>query len=144
MADTDSQHTLLPKVGELSHYHVLEWLNFAATDLHKGFSPFFNSTISDDIKENIFKPSLKRTLKFLAQHLEKQPHYLNGAQLCIADCYVFVILSWAAHIAIDLVEWPSIQKYMAKLAQRNAFQEALKEEGITLTTIDCGDACGIK
>ena len=129
-------------MGELSRYHVLEWLNFIATDLHKGCSPFFNPNIPDEVKEEIFKPNLKKSLKFLAQNLDKKP-YLNDT-FSIADCYLFVILSWLPRIGLDLSEWPSVEQYVEKLKSRKAFQQSLQEEGLTNSTTDGGAACSIK
>src|SRR5918996_2538227 len=40
---------LLPAVGDFRRYRVLEWLNFVATELHKGFAPFFKP-VGDDTK----------------------------------------------------------------------------------------------
>jgi glutathione S-transferase len=143
LADIHPETPLLPKVGELSRYRVLEWLNFIATDLHKGCSPFFNPNMPEEIKEKIFKPSLKKSLKFLAQHLDKK-HFLNDETFSIADCYLFVILSWMPHIGVDISEWPAIEQYVDHLKERKAFQQALKEEGLLENNANNGGACSIK
>jgi glutathione S-transferase len=41
VADSAPKSDLLPPVGFLSRYKTLEWLNFVATELHKGFTPCF-------------------------------------------------------------------------------------------------------
>ncbi len=142
LADLHPEQPLLPKVGELKRYRVLEWLNFIATDLHKGCSPFFNPNMPEDAKEKIFKPNLKKSLKFLEDHLDSQ--YLSGETISIADCYLFVILSWMPKLGFDLSEWPAIEKYVAHLKERKAFQQALKEEGLADSENgNAGGACSI-
>src|SRR5512134_3511658 len=39
----DLQHAsgLVPACGTMARYRVQEWLNFIATELHKGFAPMF-------------------------------------------------------------------------------------------------------
>ena len=38
---------VLPPVGELRRYRVLEWVNFITTELHKSFAPLFSPSASD-------------------------------------------------------------------------------------------------
>src|SRR5688572_12988409 len=39
-----------PVAGTMERYRMMEWLNFIATDLHKGCSPFFNPKTPDEYK----------------------------------------------------------------------------------------------
>lgn len=39
LADKVPDRHLIAPSGTLSRYHAIEWLNFIATELHKGFSP---------------------------------------------------------------------------------------------------------
>lgn len=143
LADIHPERPMLPEVGDLSRYRVLEWLNFVATDLHKGCSPFFNPHIPEELQEKIFRPTLKKSLKFLSQHLDKE-HFL-GKTLSIADCYLFVVLSWMPKIGMDLSEYPSIEGYIEKLKERKSFQQALKEEGLAGSdNTNQGGACSIR
>jgi len=64
LADTHQASHLLPEIGNFSRYRVLEWLNFAATDLHKSFSPLFNKSVPADIVDTIFKPLLCKKIRF--------------------------------------------------------------------------------
>src|ERR1700733_14368076 len=41
LAESANNTVLLPKSGDLNRYRVLEWLNFVATDLHKGIGILF-------------------------------------------------------------------------------------------------------
>ena len=51
LGDLSGNATLLPPVGDLQRYRVLEWLNFIATELHKGFGLLWNPASSDEAKQ---------------------------------------------------------------------------------------------
>ena len=130
LADTHKATTLLPAIGDMRRYRVLEWLNFISTDLHKNCSPLFNSQISDDLKETIFKPILKSKLTIADQHLQNHK-FFTGDQVALCDGYLFVVLNWAVKMKIDLAQWPNLSRFFADMKQRKSVQQALSEEGIS-------------
>ncbi len=44
LADNVPDRQLLAPTGSISRYKTLEWLNYIATELHKGFTPLFRRT----------------------------------------------------------------------------------------------------
>ncbi|MFH0341791.1 MAG: hypothetical protein ACHBNF_06595 [Chromatiales bacterium] len=42
IADQKPQAGLAPKPGTMARYHYMEWINFIATEIHKGFGPLWN------------------------------------------------------------------------------------------------------
>lgn len=141
LADTHHAYALLPKIGELSRYRVLEWLNFVATDLHKSCSPIFNPNVPQALKDTVFKDALKRPLNYLESHL-KNNRYLTGEAVCLADFYAYVVLSWMPKLGLPLTEWPSVEWYFYRMHERKAVQLALKEEGL-LENAE-GGACSVR
>lgn len=141
LADTHEAYQLLPAVGEINRYRVLEWLNFVGSDLHKGCSPLFNGNIPDDVKENVFKPNLKKAVSFVEKHLN-QHKFLTGETVCIADFYLFTVLRWLSHFKMPLSEWPSVEQFFDRLHERKSVQKSLKEEGL-LENAAVG-ACSVK
>jgi glutathione S-transferase len=53
IADQRPDAHLLPRAGTFERYRQLEWLNFIATELHKGTSPLYNVLASEDHKAQI-------------------------------------------------------------------------------------------
>lgn len=129
LADTFKATQLLPEVGNIKRYRVLEWLNFASTDLHKGFSPLFNRNVPQDIKDNVFKPVLFKRFDVLNQQLANQP-YLTGDHFTLPDAYVFVTLTWTKGLGIDLSSWPNLVKFQALIRERPSVEKAFAEEGL--------------
>jgi glutathione S-transferase len=118
---------LLPPVSEFKHYRVMEWLNYVATEIHKGMSILFNPGITAEQKETIFMPLIKKKFTFLDNHLANNK-YLLGNDFTLPDAYLFVILGWAVHFKIDLAPWKNLSRYIAELMQRKSVMESLKQE----------------
>ena len=50
IADRVPDRQLLAPVGSIARYQTLEWLNYVATELHKGFTPLFRPDTPEDYK----------------------------------------------------------------------------------------------
>ena len=65
LADEFKATSLLPPMGNFKRYRVLEWLSFVSSDVHKLFGPLFNPLVSQESKDDIFIPALKKKFKFV-------------------------------------------------------------------------------
>ena len=128
LADHKPEAKLAPAAGTLERYRLQEWLNYIASEVHKGFSPMFNAKLADEAKQ-VFKANLAVRFDFLDRNLQAKD-YLMGAQFSVADAYLFTILGWTKHFAIDLGQWPGLKAYVERVAARPAVQAALKAEGL--------------
>ncbi len=128
VADNAPQSQLLPAVGTLPRYKTLEWLNYIATELHKGFTPLFRPDTPEE-----YKPTVRA-------QLEKKLHYVNdalsgngwiaGEHFTLADGYLFTVLRWAHAVKLDMSGLGNIEAYMARVSARPAVAAALSAEGI--------------
>jgi glutathione S-transferase len=118
---------LIPLSG-IRRFRVLEWLNYIATELHKGFGPLWNPASSEEAKESTRK-LLGTKFDFVQQQIGDGP-YLTGDGFTIADAYLFVILGWTRIHGIDLSGWPGLTAFVAKVAERPSVQAALRAEGL--------------
>jgi glutathione S-transferase len=126
VADLKPESKLAPANGTFERSRLQETLNFISTEIHKGFSPLFNSALPDDVKA-IFKTKLLHRLGEVATTLD-QHDYLLGSQFTVADAYLFTVLGWAKHFAIDLNQWPSIAKFYERVGARPAVKAAIEAE----------------
>jgi glutathione S-transferase len=106
----------------------MEILNYITSELHKGFSPLFNSKISADWRAGALA-NLDKKFDWLTDFL-KGKTFLMGNTFTVADAYLFTVLGWSGHVGIDLSKWPVLAAYRARIAQRPKVQQALKEEGL--------------
>lgn len=128
IADQAKDKHLAPARDTAERYKLLEWLNFVTSELHKNFSPLFAPALSDDTK-TFFKNRLAAKFKYLDSHLAGRD-YLMGRQFTVADGYLFVMLSWAERLKLDLSGFPNLTAYKARVAARPKVQEALTKEGL--------------
>jgi glutathione S-transferase len=119
---------LLPQLGDFRRYRVLEWLNYIATELHKGFGPLWNPTSSPEAKDGA-RDLLAKKFDYVQQRLGDSP-YLLGEAFTAPDAYLFVILGWTQMHQIDLSRWPGLTAYVARVSDRPAVQATLRKEGL--------------
>ncbi|QNK30571.1 glutathione transferase GstA [Serratia sp. JUb9] len=128
LADRVPDRQLIPPAGTLSHYHAIEWLNFVATELHKGFTPLFNPKTPEAYLA-MARAKLEQHFHYLDDVLAQQ-HYLLGSRFCVADAYLFTVLRWAVALQFDLQPYPHLTGYMKRVAARPAVAAALNAEGL--------------
>jgi len=128
IADQAPQAKLAPEHGSFERYQLLEWLNYTATEVHKRFTPIFTPGASAEIRETAWA-GLARPLDYLAGKLASRD-CLMGAELTVADLYLFTVLNWVGFAGFSLDGWPVLQAYQARVAALPAVQEALRAEGL--------------
>ncbi len=128
LADQKPDRQLLPEVGTLARYHALEWLNYIATELHKGFSPLFNPKTPEEFKA-LTREALAKKFAYVNDSL-KGHQYLLGARFSVADAYLFTVMGWAKALKFDLSALTDLNAYLDRVAARPAVDAALVAEGL--------------
>jgi glutathione S-transferase len=128
IGDQAPQSGLFPGAGDFQRYRVLEWLNYVATELHKGFGPLWNPTSPDSLKQAT-RELLAKKFDYVQEQLGERP-YLLGERFTLPDAYLFVILGWTRIHGIDLSRWPGLSAYAARVAERPAVDATLRAEGL--------------
>lgn len=126
IADRAPGSHFLPPAGTMARYRVLEWLNYIATELHKGFAPLFHPT--GESRAHAIEAVTAR-LDY-ANGALGAGSWLTGDTLTVADLYLFVIMGWARIFHLDLDRWPALRDHRARLAERSAVKAALADEGL--------------
>ena len=119
---------LLPPLGDFRRYRVIEWLNFVATELHKGFGPLWNPNAGEEAKEAA-RQLLAGKFDYVEKRLGSGP-YLMGDQFTLPDAYLFVVLGWTRIHRIGLSRWPGLTAFVRDVSHRPAARAALQAEGL--------------
>ena len=127
LCDHYQAHDLLPPITHFKRYRVLEWLNFVSSELHKNLAPFFNPSVPLAINHTVFKPLFIKKLSLVEQHLTCQ-RYLTGDSFALADIYLFVVLTWLAHVDIALKDYPQLHAFFNEMKTRPSVVLALQQE----------------
>ena len=121
----DRSGKLMPAEG-LQHFRVLEAAAFVSTELHKNFKPFFNPAASEAEKDEA-RDMLERRFATIDAMLGDRD-FVVGHALTIADCYLFVILTWAKKNGLALPD--NVQAFFDHFRQRPSVGRAMAEEGL--------------
>lgn len=127
IAEQAGNRELMPEVGSLARYRVLEWQNYITSELHKSFGALFNPAL-DAAAKAVFSAALERKFAWIAEQLRGK-QYLTGDSFSAADAYLFTVTNWAPHLGLDLSHLAELQGYLQRVAARPAVQAALKAEG---------------
>jgi glutathione S-transferase len=127
LADRKPEANLIAPAGTLERYRAQEWLNYTATELHKGFSPIFRAT-TDEGRDAAWA-ALQPKFDWLDAHLEKND-FLMGAAFRAPDAYLFTVLNWHRALKRDLAPWPRLGAYLERVKARPAVQQAMQAEGL--------------
>jgi len=122
--------TLAPAFGSIERYRTMEWLNFIATEIHKGLAPLWKPTTPEDYKPVVLEAVGKR-FDFVAQALADKP-YLTGDRFSIADAYLYTIANWHRFLKFDVTRWPAIEAFLARVAERPAVHAVLVAERLVM------------
>ena len=128
LADSVPDRQLLAPVNSISRYKTIEWLNYIATELHKGFTPLFHPATPEEIKP-IARAQLEKKLQYVNDAL-KDEHWICGQRFTIADAYLFTVLRWAYAVKLNLEGLEHIAAFMQRMAERPAVKAALTAEGL--------------
>lgn len=128
LADQKPDRQLMPEPGTIARYHALEWLNYIATELHKGFSPLFNPKTPEEFKV-VAREALSHKFAYMNESL-KGKTFLLGNRFSVADAYLFTVMRWAKSLKFDLSALSDLNAYLDRVAARPAVDAAMTAEGL--------------
>lgn len=111
--------------GGLERWRALEATAFMSTEIHRGFLPFFRG--GSDAEKAAAAQTLLMRFGTLSEQLGENA-FLVGERMTIADCYLFVMLSWAAMMGVAVPQ--RLSAYLARMKNLPSVARALGEEGL--------------
>lgn len=136
IADLKPETNLMPKFGTTERYRAQEWLNYIATELHQGYSPFFyaegifgNNAEAMNTYKTAMTANLTKKFNYISEKLGKND-FAFGKNFSVVDAYLFTCLSWSKYINFDMNKWPNITAYVDRVYKRPSVQKAMSEQGI--------------
>lgn len=127
IGDQVPEKRLAPAPGTMERYHLIEWLNFIATELHKNFGALFDPAAPEPAKQAA-RAKLDKCLDYLSKALADSP-FVVGEHFTVADAYLFTVLGWGKYVDLDLSRWPNLAAYAGRIGMRPKVVETLKAEG---------------
>lgn len=124
IADAAPESGLAPRAGSFERVRLQEWLNFIATELHKGPGPLNSQLASEEFKAFV-RGRVQAKYAFAAAALGSK-HYLMGDRFTVADGYMFYALRYWQRLTESLPD--GFAEYLARVGARPAVAASLAAE----------------
>lgn len=125
IAELAPEGVLAPPAFSDAHYKMLAWLNFIATELHKGvFMPLMG--YASNAEREAARAKAAKPMRVLAERLAGR-EYLED-QFTVADAYCLAVLNWCEHAGVAIADWPVLKAYRGRLRARPSIARAMAEE----------------
>jgi glutathione S-transferase len=111
----------LAPAGALGRYRLIEMLNFIASEIHKRFAIY--SSVSEETQA-LLRKDILRWFDLAAGRLEDD--YLFGADISVADFYLFVMVRGAKELGFPLPA--RLAGFLERVSARTSVKEALRRE----------------
>jgi glutathione S-transferase len=115
------QNPALRPEGALSRTRVLEMLTFISTEIHRAFKPLWHDGEGPGKQK---APDTVASLLRLAA-TQMRGDYLFGDKLGVADCYLFVMIRWAARFDVAVPE--TLLRLRHRMEKRPSVQAAMEQ-----------------
>jgi glutathione S-transferase len=126
LADRAPESGLLPPVGSVDRYRVLEWINYVGTEIHKGcYFAMFSPDAPAEAK-GWARGLLDKKLAYVASRLEGR-EFAVGDRFTIADAHLTWALTLAQKVGAD-VSAPALAGYLERMHARPAVQATVAAE----------------
>lgn len=135
IADSFPQTKLLGDGSKQERAEALRWLAFVNSDVHGNFGLIFGGQrLSSDSKviEALDQVARKRLVALYGK-VDQQlvgKEWIAGFR-SVADPYLFMTLTWAQKLKIDLSSYKNILQYFMDMQKDEGVKAAFKAEGLT-------------
>ncbi|QMW23543.1 glutathione binding-like protein [Sandaracinobacteroides saxicola] len=122
IADAAPEAGLVPAAGTAARVEVQAWLNFLATEIHKGlFYPLFHPMAPEGARDFARETAMPKLA-----HLATREWLVE--RFSIADAYLLAILNWFEAGKLDIRDWPVLAAWRERVRQRPSVVAALRAE----------------
>ena len=129
LADQRPDTGLVPAAGTLERYHVQETLGYINSEIHKSYSPLFNSKTTPEARQEK-EAYLRKRYALLEKQLAGKS-YLFGDHFGVADAYLFTVTNWTRPLKLELLaDFPNLAAFQERVAARPAVRAAMVAEGL--------------
>jgi len=115
------QNPALRPEGALSRTRVLEMLTFISTEIHRAFKPLWQD--GGEAGKRKARDMVASLLRFAATQMRGD--YLFGDMLSAADCYLFVMVRWAARFGVAVPD--TLLGLRRRMEARPSVQAAMEQ-----------------
>lgn len=126
IADLAAEGVLAPPPYTRERYELTKWLNFIATEIHKGvFAPLMSRSSTEGARD-WSRQLVEQRFGLLETHLAGRK-YLLGT-FSVADAYLLAVLNWTEYAGLSLDGWPALKAWRNSMRARPSVAAAMATE----------------
>lgn len=114
--------SVAPQFGTSERYLVQNALNYIASEVHPNIGGLFYPN-SEEIK-GYLKGRAMHKLEYLEKVLLANKQYLVGNSCSIADCYLYIVLSWCPMVDVDMNSFPTVRNFYERIDSMKQVRDA--------------------
>lgn len=112
--------TIAPVNGIDARAQLNNVLSYTATEVHTSIASLFNPSLAEDVK-TYFRAASDKKLAFLESNIVADKQFVVGD---VADAYLYIVLTWTGYLSIDLVAFPRVKAYLARIGSLETVKAA--------------------
>lgn len=126
IADLAAEGVLAPPPYTRERYELTKWLNFIATEIHKGvFAPLMSRSSTEGARD-WSRELVGKRFGLLEAHLAGRKYLLDS--FSVADAYLLAVLNWTEYAGLSLEGWPALKAWRAAMRTRPSVAAAMMTE----------------
>ncbi|MDA0231480.1 MAG: glutathione transferase GstA [Proteobacteria bacterium] len=126
LADQKPSSTLAPANGTVERSRLQALLGYINSELHKSYSPLFNSATPAETRTER-EEYLNKRYGYIENELQGKS-FLTGNEFTVADAYLYTVTTWAGHVKVDLSGFPNLNAFQKRVADRPAVKAVAAAE----------------
>ena len=91
-------------------------LSYISSEVHPSIGGLFNPKLGEETR-NFIRGNAVRKLEYLEKELIGDRKFLVGESFTIADSYLYIVLTWAKYVKLDLTPYPKVQSYLKRIGE---------------------------
>lgn len=105
--------TVAPDPGTPARYELIDALSYISSEFHGILANLFRP-LSPEV-DGFFREKLAKKLTYIEQTLLGDKQFLVDNRFTVADAYLYICLTWAPYVKMDLSAYPRIQAFVERI-----------------------------
>ncbi|MDQ2702804.1 MAG: glutathione S-transferase family protein [Pseudomonadota bacterium] len=135
LAERHPQAGLLPAADDPSRRDCLQWMFHLAQSVQSLFRIWWyphevaGADMSDVARDQV-RPRIETAWERIDAHLGANGPHLLGAEACVADFYLVMLMRWSRNMPRPATDWPHLAALATRMKARPSFAALYAAEGL--------------
>lgn len=105
--------SVAPVAGTSARYELIGALSYISSEFHASIGPLFYPA-SEEVHSYV-REKLAKKLTYIETSLVGHRQFIVGNSFTIADAYLYICLTWAPYVKLDLTPYPNTKAFVERI-----------------------------